>query len=107
MPLLGGGNSLVRLLADQKRLYVLAELGDPNGLVSVASSSLGKTGSKLVLSGEHVRVELSDGGPVHVWALSPEQIAYASVDGKDATGGLGRACGGSQGPLADRAGDSP
>jgi len=90
-PLLGGsavgstaGPGTVRLATSGDWLYVMARLADPVRQVQISSSGAGKSASKLVLSGEHVRVELTDGSESAVWAISPEQIPYHSVDGKDA-----------------------
>lgn len=40
-----------------------------------------RTGSKVILSGEHVRLEVSDGAKTHVFALSNEQVPYHAING--------------------------
>ncbi len=72
----------VRLGTDGGQLYVAARLADPNCKVRVPPRA-NKESSRLVLSGEHVRVELSDGQHTHVFALSSEQIPLHLLDGKE------------------------
>jgi hypothetical protein len=74
----------IQMATDGKRLFLAARLVDPAGQVYVGRAGTSKSASKLVLSGEHLRIEIHDGQHAHIWALSPEQIPYYSLDGKDA-----------------------
>jgi hypothetical protein len=72
----------VRLASDGHLLFIAAQLADPSRKVKVPPAG-GKEPSRLVLSGEHVRVELSDGQHTHVFAISAEQIPFHLADGKE------------------------
>jgi len=72
----------VRIASDGQRLYVAARLVDASKKVRVPPPGA-KDPSRLVLFGEHVRVELQDGKHSHVFALSSEQVPYHTVDGKE------------------------
>jgi hypothetical protein len=81
-----GPPGTIGVCTDGSALLVTARLRDPSGKISVPAPESTKASTKLVLSGEHFRVEIHDGKRAHLWALSPEQIPYYSVDGKDAPG---------------------
>jgi hypothetical protein len=72
----------VRLASDGRQLYVAARLMDAARKVRVPPPS-SKDASRLALSGEHVRVELSDGQHTHLFALSADQVPYHALDGKE------------------------
>jgi hypothetical protein len=78
-PGLGGQ---VRFLQHGSMLYVAAVLEDPDDRVQVRSPSPTQEPSRLVLSGEHFRVELSDGKTRWTLAVSPDNVRYLSQDGQ-------------------------
>jgi hypothetical protein len=71
----------VKLASDGETLFVAASLADAANQVSVVPPSETQEPSRLVLSSEHVRVELSDGKETWVYALSAENIPYHSAGG--------------------------
>jgi hypothetical protein len=73
----------VRLAADGRHLCVSAHLRDFGTKVAVVPPSADQQPSKLVLSSEHIRIELSDGKQVAVFALSAENIPYHAVDDRE------------------------
>jgi 3',5'-cyclic AMP phosphodiesterase CpdA len=74
----GGRGDQVRFLADKDRLYVGARLDDPTHKVQVKEDSSTDATSRLVLLYEHVRVVLSDGKQTVTFAVTPDQVRYAS-----------------------------
>ncbi|MCS6977099.1 MAG: fibronectin type III domain-containing protein [Gemmatales bacterium] len=72
----------VRIGTDGETLFVAAVLDDPGNKVKVRMPPATQEPSRLILSGEHFRVELHDGTSRWVFALSPENLAYLEVDGK-------------------------
>jgi hypothetical protein len=73
----------VRLLANKDWLFIRTEMADPQGHVSVPAPDPCAEGSRLVLSGEHVRVVLSDGRSIRTFAVSPESFRYYAVNGQE------------------------
>jgi hypothetical protein len=88
-PLLAPGTDLVtepaqvQLATDGKNLLMAARLADPENKVRVLAPTGQREASKLVVMGEHVRVEVTDGKKQFTFALSPEQICYHTVDGAE------------------------
>jgi hypothetical protein len=74
----GGRADRVQFLADQDWLYVGAHLDDPAGKVHVKVGDAEEEGSRLALVGEHVRVVLSDGKQLRMFAVTPDQVRYSS-----------------------------
>lgn len=72
----------VRLGTDGETLFVAAVLEDPGSKVKVRPPAASQEPSRLVLSGEHFRVELSDGSTHWIFAISPENITYLEADGR-------------------------
>lgn len=71
----------VRLVTDGSTLFVAAVLDDPDKKVRVSPPSSEKEPSRLVLNGEHFRIEIFDGKNRWTFALSPENITYQARDG--------------------------
>jgi hypothetical protein len=85
LPPRGGRMDRVQLLADKQWLYVGARLNDPGRQVQIKKPSLAPVASRLVLFNEHVRVVVWDGKETHTFAVSPEQIRYASKGAREDT----------------------
>jgi hypothetical protein len=73
----------VQFLFDKECLYVRATLSDPDRNVDVSDHDPEAEGSRLVLGGEHLRVVIADGSHVRTFALSPENLAYATCVRED------------------------
>jgi hypothetical protein len=82
LPPRGGRRDSVRFLADRDSVYFCCRQDDPEHLVEVKKSAGPSEGSRLLLSGEHVRVVLSDGKQTETFAVSPEHRLYRSSDTK-------------------------
>jgi hypothetical protein len=66
----------VRLLADRDWIYVGVGMDDPEDRVKVERTEREKEGGRIILSGEHVHVVLSDGKQKHTFAVNPQQFRY-------------------------------
>jgi hypothetical protein len=82
LPPRGGRRDGVRFLVDDNVLFVRCKIDDPEHQVEVKNQDASIEGSRLVLSGEHVRVVLSDGKRTETFAVSPEHRVYRSADSK-------------------------
>jgi hypothetical protein len=82
LPPRGGRRDSTRFLVDDNALFVRCKLDDPDRLVEVKNEGAAVEGSRLVLSGEHLRLILSDGKRTETFAVSPEHRVYRSGDGK-------------------------
>src|SRR5262249_19602805 len=69
--------------ADKDRLYVRAELSDPEGQVKVPEPDPDTDGSRLVLVGEHVRVLIQGGKKTRTYAVSPDSVRYSTCNGEE------------------------
>jgi len=83
LPPLGGRADRVRLLHDQKRLYLAARLDDPRGDVTVKDGKELADGGRSILNGEHVALVLTDGKTTHTFAVSPERLRCHDSTGAD------------------------
>jgi hypothetical protein len=84
LPPVGGRTDRVRFVADKEALYVAAQLDHLHPSVPWKASSSAE-GSRLVLTGEHVRVLVSDGEQTVTFAVAPDQRRFTT-----ATGGKGK-----------------
>jgi hypothetical protein len=87
-PSIANESHRVQLLADKKWVYVRTLLSDPAGDVDIPEPDPSAEGSRLVLSGEHVRVVLSDGVIIRKFAISPESIGYSTWMDEESFSGL-------------------
>ncbi len=83
LPPRGGRSDHIQFLVDKDWLYVGARLDDPLASVQVKRRNPDADTSRLVLSGEHLRVVLSDGKETRTFAVSPEQIRYSGIGQKE------------------------
>lgn len=74
----GGRADRVQFLADEKCLHVLARLSTQPATARVGPPAARSSGGRLVLLGEHVRLVLWDGTRARNFAVTPEQVRYAS-----------------------------
>jgi hypothetical protein len=82
LPPQGGRKDRVRFLADKNWIYVGARLENQSAKAEVRTAA-NSSSSRLVLFGEHARLLISDGKEMHTFAVSPEQIFYATVGAKE------------------------
>jgi hypothetical protein len=82
LPPQGGRADRVRLLADDRWLYLGAELDDPAGEVRVKAGA-GNEGGKSLLSGDHVALILAGDKHTHTFAIGPDQVRYHEDSSSD------------------------
>jgi hypothetical protein len=85
LPPRGGLADRVRFVADEKWLYVGAQLDASGKPVEVEAADAEGAFSRTVLNSEHVRVVVFDGKDVRTFALAPSQARYCQCGRADDT----------------------